>query len=89
MSARHFLDTIKPFLADEEWFDAFMVACGVCPSPDRATCKLASQKLANLHRFGHLGRRRVWSTRGRVVYEYSFNTTKARTPSWVPAGLLA
>lgn len=89
MSARRFLETIKPFLADEEWFDAFMVACGVNAKPDRATCKLASQKLANLHRFGHLGRRRVWSARGRVVYEYSFNTAKAKLPAWVPAGLPA
>lgn len=89
MSARHFLDTIRPFLSDEEWFDAFMVACGVSSVPDSATCKLVSQKLANFHRFGHLGRRRVWNARGRVVYEYSFNTQKPKTPAWVPAGLVA
>ncbi len=86
-----FLTAIKPFLREQEWFDAFVVACGLAPQPSLCVCKFASQKLSNLARFGHLERRPVRSGGPmRTGFEYRVPRAQPRPPvavSWIPLGI--
>lgn len=86
-----FLEQIQTFLPEGDWFDAFMVAVGMTPTPSLNTCKLASQRLSNLSRRGHLERRRVQpSGRARALYEYRRVSPPRQAhhyPAWVPVGI--
>jgi hypothetical protein len=93
MSKPAFLAAIEPMVDRDQWFDAFMVSCGLKLQPDTETVKWVSQNLANLGRFGHLERREV-EAQGNARNRYEYRITRqpqestSAPASWIPFGII-